>query len=268
MADKSEKKKSNYNSIVPAVDQAMQLLASLGQSSNQGLTLTEICEQLDLPKSKGYTILNTLSQHDFVEKDSQTKTYRLGLKIVYLARNILNNIDIRDIVSPHLKKLATETGLTAHFGMRTDSRVYIIAKQESGDGLGYSMRVGVNHPLTYGAHGKAIVAMLPKEEQKEILAGEDLHFYGYNEKVDFDFLHKELEECRRIGYAVDPGDTNPDIRAICSASLGGDEKVVGSVILVGVFRQSKVKKYGPLVAQAAAHISATLGYCGSVTHKY
>lgn len=267
MAEKTEKKKSRYNSIVPAVDQTMRLLHCLADSSNQKFTLTEICDRLELPKSKGYTILNTLIKHDFIEKDSQAKTYRLGLGIVYLARNVLNSIDIRDIVSPELKKLAEDTGLTAHFGVRTDARLYIIAKEESNDNFGYNMRVGVSHPLTYGGHGKAIVSFMSEEDRRQVLEEEELCFYGYNKPVDLERLEKELEECKQKGYAIDAGDTNPDIRAICSASLNGENAVVGSVILIGVFRAPKIKTYGPMVVKTAARISEKLGYMGTVYQK-
>ncbi|MFW2368030.1 MAG: IclR family transcriptional regulator, partial [Desulforhopalus sp.] len=120
-------KKSTYKSTVPAVDQAMRLLNCLAESPNPQLTLTEICGRLEISNSKAYTILNTLIGYDFIEKNPQTKTYRLGLGIVSLARNILNNIDVRDLVAQPLKKLAEETEMTAHFGLITGSRVYIIA---------------------------------------------------------------------------------------------------------------------------------------------
>lgn len=267
MAEKTEKKKSRYNSIVPAVDQSMKLLQCLAESTSQRLTLTEICDRLELPKSKGYTILNTLIKHDFIEKDSQTKTYRLGLGIVSLARNVLNSIDIRDIVAPDLKNLASQTGLTAHYGVRTESRVYIIAKEESNENFGYNMRVGVSHPLTYGGHGKAIVAFMSEEDQRQVLEEEELCFYGYNKAVDMERLEKELEECKQKGYAIDAGDTNPDIRALCSASLDSENNVVGCVILIGVLRAPKIKTYGPLVVKTAAKISEKLGYMGNVYHK-
>ena len=48
-------------------------------------------------------------------------------------------------------------------------------------------------PLTYGAHGKAIVAFLPGEERDRILREESLYFYGNPEKVDRHRLSAELE---------------------------------------------------------------------------
>ena len=256
------KKKSAYNPKVPAVEQALQLLNCLAASSSSQLTLTQICEKLEIHKSRGFTILNTLSEHDFIKKDPQTKTYSLGLGIVYLARNILNNLDIRDIARPHLKILATETDLTAHFGLITDSRFYIIAREESNKLIGYTMRVGNSLPLTHGAHGKAIVAFTSRAEKQAILDQADLSFYGDGQPVDRARLEEELQVCRQTGYAVDRGETNPNITAISSTVFDSSTKPVGAVVLIGAFEPSKIDEFGPKVAATAGEISRKLGYTG------
>jgi DNA-binding IclR family transcriptional regulator len=256
------KKKSNYKSTVPAVDQTMRLLNCLAESSSPQLTLTEICERLEIHKSKAYTILNTLVGYDFIEKNQQTKTYRLGLGIVYLARNILNNLDVRDLVSAPLKKLAVATDLTAHFGLITGSRVYIIAKEESDQAFGYNIRVGVHHHITHGSHGKAIVAFMSESERQHILEQEELSFYGYGVAIDKEKLMDEFEEIRQNGYSVDARDTNPNIIGISSPVFDGSGSIMGSIILVGTFSKAKQKKNGPLVANTAVEISRILGFRG------
>jgi DNA-binding IclR family transcriptional regulator len=255
-------KKSNYKSTVPAVDQAMRLLNCLAESSTPQLTLTEICERLDIHKSKAYTILNTLVGYDFIEKNQQTKTYRLGLGIVYLARNILNNLDVRDLVAAPLKRLAVETDLTAHFGLITGSRVYIVAKEESDQAFGYSIRVGVHHHLTHGSHGKAIVAFMTESERQQILEQEELCFYGDAVPFDKKKLMDEFEEIRQTGYSVDARETNPNITGISSPVFDGGGSIMGCVILVGTFSKAKQKKNGPMVVKTAADISRILGFRG------
>lgn len=263
----SEKKKSNYNPIVPAVDQALELLNCLDRSSSSQLTLTQICDRLDLGKSKVFTILNTYIKHDFIEKDPQTKTYRLGLGIVYLARNILKNLNIRDIVQPHLKALAIETDLTAHFGQITGSRFYIIAREESNELIGYTMRVGVSHQLAHGAHGKAIVSSMGETERKQILSQASLGFYGDGEPVDMDRLERDFQACRKLGYAVDPGDTNPNITAISSPVFNGESNPIGAIVLIGAFDREKIKIFGPKVSREAISISRKLGYTPSMDRQ-
>jgi DNA-binding IclR family transcriptional regulator len=255
-------KKSKYKSTVPAVEQAMQLLNCLAESSTPQLTLTEICSRLEISNSKAFTILNTLVGYDFVEKNSQTKTYSLGLGVVYLARNILNNLDVRSLVARPLKKLAEESELTAHFGLITGSRVYVIAQEESNQIFGYSMKIGVQHHLTHGSHGKAVVAYMAEEERNAVLAQEDLCFYGDGVPFDMSKLLKELEEVRRTGYAVDAKETNPNITGISSPVFNGDGTVIGCVILVGAFARAKVKKKASLVVDTATEISRSMGYTG------
>ncbi len=259
------RKKTGYKSTVPAVDHAMRLLNCFAESSQPQLTLTEICERMDIHKSKAYTILNTLVGYDFIEKNQQTKTYRLGLGIVYLARNILNNLDVRDLVVPPLKRLVAETELTAHFGLVTGSRVYIIANEESDQSYGYNIRVGVHHHITHGAHGKAIVALMTESERQQILEQDELCFYGDGVPFDMKKLLDEFEEIRQTGYAVDARETNPNIIGISSPVFDGNGAIMGCVILVGIFSKAKQKKNGPLVAKTAIEISRILGFRGGFT---
>jgi len=245
----------------------MRLLNCLAESSSPQLTLTEICERLEIHKSKAYTILNTLVGYDFIEKNQQTKTYRLGLGIVYLARNILNNLDVRDLVAAPLKRLAVETHLTPHFGLITGSRVYIIAKEESDQAYGYNIRVGVHEHLTHGSHGKAIVAFMTESERQQILEQEDLCFYGDGVPFDKEKLMEEFEEIRQTGYSVDARETNPNIIGISSPVFDRSGSVMGCVILVGIFSKAKQKKNGSMVANTAIDISRILGFRGTFTYN-
>lgn len=256
---KSAKQLSGYKPIVPAVEQAMHLLTCLAETSQSQMTLTEICDRLKIPKSKGYTLLNTLKQFDFIEKEDRTKTYRLGLGIVALARHVLNTTDIRDIVVPFLERLAEETVSTAHFGLMRQDRLYIVAKRETSQNFGYTLREGNYYHITHGSHGKAIAAFLPPVEQEELLAREWLCFYGDGEPFDMQYLKEELAQCRRLGYAQDSGETNPGIKGISAPVFGEKEKIVGSVILIGTFAKSQIKVFGPKVVQAAKQISVRLG---------
>lgn len=249
------KKKSKYKSTVPAVDQSLQVLNCLANAPRRQLTLSEICEQVGIHKSKGYTILNTLMAYDFVNKDPQTKVYRLGLGIVFLARNVLNDLNLKDILNPDLKQLARTTDATAHYGSISGKRFYIVAKEESSETFGYTMRLGVQHHLTHGAHGKAIVASLPPKEREEILASRELCFYGDGVPVDMDTLREEFETIRELGYAVDPGETNPNITCISAPVTDTTGSIVGAVVLIGVFQRSRVSVFGPMVAETARRIS-------------
>ena len=262
-----QKAKSAYKPLVPAVEQASRVLICLGRSPKYKMTLTEICNQVGIHKSKGYSILNTLKQFGLVEKDPQTKTYSLGVGLVFLARNVLDNLDLRDIVEPYLGSLANETSCTALFGLISAEQVFIIAKHEADHNVGITIRLGHRFHITSGAHGKAIVAFMPDEEREKILDRKKLYFYGDASAMDTKRLRKELLECRRSGFAQDKGGLQPGINAVSAPVFGPAGRVIGCVILIGIFPDALMQKHGQKVAGVVRRISGKLGSDSDLVYK-
>lgn len=256
------KKKSTYKPIVPALDQALNLLTCLAEQPRSNMTLTEICENQKISKSKAYTLLNTLKQHDFIKKDERTKTYSLWLGIVRMGRCVLDNLDIRELCHPFLDDLVEQTNCSAHMGIISGDRFYIVERSDVQGALGITLRRFVHAHLTHGAHGKAIVASMSKKEQDKALAGDPLSFYGDGNPVDLERLKKELILCRQNGYAQDPGETNRGLNAVSAPVFDANASVYGAVVLLGTpgsFPQSKLRVNGKKVAATADSISRALG---------
>ena len=212
-AEKS-KRGSTYKPLVPAVDQAARVLIAMGRNSRFRLTLTEICEEVGIHKSKGFSILNTLKQFGFVEKDPRTKTYSLGPGLLFLSRRVMDDLDVRERTAPFLETLALETRSTALFGLISAQQVFVVAKHEGNQDIGVTIRLGHRFHMTSGAHGKAIVAFLPEPERKRILERKRLFFYGDPARLDMKQLRDELKRCRRLGYSEDRGGLQPGVNAV------------------------------------------------------
>jgi len=264
MADpkqKKEKNKSSYNPYVPAVEQACRVLISLGQSAKAPLNLTEICRQADIHKSKGHNILNTLAKYGFVNKDLQAKTYSLGVGLLFLARNVLDNLSLREICAPYLAEIARRLNSTAVLGVISGDQFFVVAKDDGDLDIGLNVPVGRRFHLTLGAHGKAIVAYLSPGNRKEILAQKKLYFYGdpSNTASRMDELQKELREIRRKGYAKDVGEAQPGINVVAAPIFSYQKGLIGSLVVIGTFPPSLLTAYGPITADAARLISRELG---------
>lgn len=63
--------KSGY--IVPMIDRALEIINYMYENGSVGIS--QISQDLDLPKATIYRILFTLSKWDFVEKDRETEKY-------------------------------------------------------------------------------------------------------------------------------------------------------------------------------------------------
>ncbi len=254
-----DKKKIEYTSLVPAVDQASRILICLAKTPSFKMNLTDICKNVGIHKSKGYAILKTLLNFKFVERDDEGKTYTLGPGLISLSRRVLDNLEYREKAGPFLERLAKQTSCTSTFGIINARHFIIIAKREGNREVFLTIRVGYRLNITHGAVGKAIVSFMPEKEREEILGQERLLFHGDPSKLDRARLEKEFEECRRTGYAVDLGEMFPGLHAISAPVFDHEGLPTGALLVTGVFPKSLAHEYGPRVAACAMDFSATLG---------
>jgi len=250
---------SSDKPLVPAVDQASRVLICLGRNGNFRMRLSEICREVGIHKSRGYSILKTLMSFGFVEKDPLTKTYSLGPGLLALSRQLLDHMDIRDRVHPFLEKAAVESGCTALMGLISADQVFVVARHEGNRSIGMTIRLGHRFHLTAGAHGKAITAFLPEPERKRILSRKRLFFYGDPDLMDMERLERELEECRRQGFSKDIGGLQPGILAVSAPVFGPRERLIGCAVLMGPFKEKEVEEKGRVVTRASREITSMLG---------
>ncbi|PKN29984.1 MAG: hypothetical protein CVU64_05495 [Deltaproteobacteria bacterium HGW-Deltaproteobacteria-21] len=256
---KEAKSKSVYKPIVPALEEAGRVLLCLGQSSNFRMTLTEICKQVGIHTSKAFSILNTLKQFGFVEKDPQTKTYSLGIGLVFLSRQVLDHLDYRGTIDPFLRKLARETNGIAFFGLLQGESLFVIAKQEGDQRIGLTVRLGHRFHFTYGVHGKVIAAFMPDADRQKLLTRKNLYFYGDSKNMDAARLRDDLVKCRESGFAVDAGRINPGINAIGSPVFGMGGSITGVITLIGTFPEEMIDEYGQTTFAIAKQVSSRFG---------
>lgn len=254
-----EKNRSSYHPWVPAVDQASRILFCLAESPRHKMALTDICQKVEIYKSKGHSILNTLKEFGLVEKDPQTKAYSLGPGLIFLSRHVLDNLYYPDIAAPFLQSLARETNGTAVFGLIHGDHVFVVGKNEGNQNIGFTLRLGHRFHVTLGAHGKAIVAFMEEEERKKLFAGKKLYFYGDKAALDTKRLKEDFAKCRQLGFARDMGEVTPGVNVISSPLFAHQGKLIGCLILIGAFAEDRMGAYGTKVAEVARQISYRLG---------
>lgn len=256
-----DKPKSTYSGIVPAVEESSRILITLARNNPGKMTLTQIRKEVGIHNSKAFSILNTLQKFGFVQKDPVTKTYSLGMGLIYLSQKVLDTLDLREAASPFLSRLSSGTNSTAFLGLIAGNYVYVAAKDEGSQAVAVTFRIGQRFPLFWGTHGKAILAFLPEEERSEILASDGLGFRGYGSAYDSYDLKKELTSCRESGYAVDLDETKIGIRSVAAPVFGPTAKLIGAFVVIGTFPGELADDYGRYVAGEARTFSQSLeGY--------
>ena len=112
--------------------------------------------------------------------------------------------------------------------------------------------------MTWGAHGKAILAFLPEEEREKILRNGEIHFHRNASQNDPALLNKEITTCRKTGYGVDIDETTNGIRAVAAPVFDPLEKLIGAFVVVGPFPSERIAKYGEDIAKKATEFSRSM----------
>ncbi len=251
--------KTDTGYSAPAVEQASRILFALADSTSKQLSLTDISHQVGISGSKTFGILRALEKSELVKRGSDGKGYCIGPGLVILSRKVLDDLIPSRVAEPVLDALSEESGSTSVFGLIAGDSVYIAAKRESGGDIRVVMRVGYVMPLTYGAHGKAIVPFLPQAEQDQILRQKDLYFHGDPDKLDRKLLAEEFSRCRREGFACALAQAVRGVAVVAAPVFGVTGLPIGVVETCVLASEKEARRFGPMVVRAAKTLSGQLG---------
>jgi DNA-binding IclR family transcriptional regulator len=103
--------------LVPAVEQASRILLCLARADSSYMSLTEICSQVGVHKSKAFSILTTLQKSGLVQRNSEGKGYSLDPGLIELSQRFLDNLSALALSEPILDDLAKKSGTMATLGL-------------------------------------------------------------------------------------------------------------------------------------------------------
>lgn len=228
-----------------------------------GVTASDVARKFNMSISNAYKYLNTLGNLGILIKQ-RDKRYTGGFKLIEYGYTILRGFDLRRIARPHLIDLLMKTGQTVHMIVREGFEGVYIEKLEGLKSLPMLSRVGMRIPLYSTALGKAILAYLPKDELDEYLEKVKLERRTENTITSTEKLRKELENIRKVGYAVDNEENEVGVKCLGAPILNHEGYPVASISISGVARRidERLEEFGREVHTCAMKISKILGYRG------
>jgi DNA-binding IclR family transcriptional regulator len=216
---------------VTAVDRALDILLCFNED-NPRLSLSQIAEQLNLPKSTTHRHLATLENKHFINRDENTGMYHLGLRFVEMAALILQEAGFQRWTQPHLEHLSAEYGETVDLAVLDGANVIYLQVIERTRGVKIAAAVGQRLPAYCTASGKAFLAFLPEERVREILK-EKLTRYTENTCVSLPELYKDLHATRERGFAITEQEYEHEINAVAAPILDVSGYPVAAIAVAG-----------------------------------
>jgi IclR family acetate operon transcriptional repressor len=246
---------------VDAAEKTLSVLDALAPGGGDG-RLGEIARRAGLPKSTVHRILRRLVEHGYARSEGDG-VYALGPRILMLAGELLQRLDVGAYALPILRELHADVGHTVHFAMLDDDEaVYVEKLTDPAQPYQFASRVGGRISLHCTAIGKSILAALPPPEADALLRRRELVARTPQTLTAPAALAAELDRVRERGYAVDDEENERNIRCVGSAIHDHRGRPVGAISVSALTVELSLDAahgLGPRVMAAARSLSQALG---------
>jgi len=224
--------------------------------------LAELAKATGLHRATAHRLLAALEREGMVARDSSGEGYRLGPEAIALGGRALRANGLRTAARPELETLAERTGETATLEV-PDGREMLILDEVVGTALvGASALIGTRWPAHATSTGKAMLAARPPSVRRT-MAGARLARLTERTLTSPTALARDLARAMQRGYATAVDELERGYAAVGAVVRDGLGNAVGAVSVGGPsarFPASRVTTLGREVRDAAARISARLGY--------
>jgi DNA-binding IclR family transcriptional regulator len=211
------------------------------------LTLTEIGEQLGIPKSTLHGILQAMRRRGFVSLDARSRRYSRGLRLVALAQDTPIVQVVQAEARPHLERLAQELEETVLLCGYESDAVVCIDQIESPSAVRYTVRLGDRWPLERTSAGKLYLSQLPDDA----LGGEAM-------------LLDDIVAVRAAGYATSRAELTVGVMCVSAPVYAYDGAIGAAVCVIGAAERVVPKEQAVIdaVLRTSELLSALVGSAG------
>jgi DNA-binding IclR family transcriptional regulator len=242
------------------LDRGLTLLEVLAQRED-GMTASELAVATGLNRVTVHRLLAVFKAHGFVRQAKPRDPYRLGLRLIELAENALDEPELVRLANPTLTRLSEEAGETSHLAVLDGDGAIYIDKVEPAHSVRLVSRVGSRIPLYCTALGKALLASLEPSDAEAILASVRMEQRTPSTVTTYAELLDELAEVRKQGYSIDYAQNEVGVHCVASAVSLPTTAQPMAISISGPSARIPPKRFpglGKLVIAAAEEISALL----------
>ncbi|MGE5640242.1 MAG: IclR family transcriptional regulator [Clostridia bacterium] len=230
-------------------------------------SLADLARKVQMAKPTVHHIMSTLIKGGWIDRDLESKKFRLGVKLWEKGSLAINHMGVRERARPFIEALCAKSGETVRLGIldNVDPRwVIYIDRVETQHAVRASVSGEVRSPSYSVATGKALLAHRPEVVRR--LAAQSLRAYTKGTLTNVAALEKDLAATRERGYSVNQSEFRNDVVGIAAPIWGHEGQVIAAVgISMPAYRAAPatVRRLAATVVATAGEISKRMGYVPS-----
>lgn len=213
-------------SIIQSLSRGLTIIELLAKSKTS-LGITELAKELDIDKSSVTRLMQTLVDHQFAIKETDSRRFVLGPKIHEIVNQQAPSRPLKGVSIPLLQTLMEDTGENSHVAIHSQDKCLVIADIESTAQLRVVSGEGRLIPNHCTAIGKCLIAFgdypiprtLERHTQRTITSRQQLR------------LH--LSQVRERGYAIDDEEHEIGVRCLAAPVYDHKGNAIASIGISG-----------------------------------
>lgn len=240
----------------PALEKGLDILELLA-GETEPMTLTAIVKRLGRSHGELFRMVQVLEHRGYIEQDQSNEGYRLSDRLFSLGMQQPRMRTLHEISLPIMRQLANAVGQSCHLALHSLGDIVVVARIESGELLGFSVRVGYRRPLSQSASGAVLYAFQPEDIRRRWEA----MFNPPLSKKDLEEFRAQADSIRDKHVILTP---SPFVAGVTDISAPVMRGGMAAAALTVPYLSKKVagspspKETATLVRQAADRISEQL----------
>lgn len=228
------------------------------------LSLSELAAESELSISTIQRLSYTLSELGLIDRDRETKRFRIGPKMIMLALMVKQNLELKRLARPYMQEASDAIGEVVGLGALSGAEIILVEIVKIDQLLNINMNTGAIIPPHATATGKSILAFLDESKAEEILQHSQMTKFTPHTITSVQAFFKQLKKVRELGYSLAIDENAHGFSAIAAPVRNSSGDVIAAVtIMVPSARMSKERlqsSFSKKVIQCSDKISAALGY--------
>lgn len=244
-----------------AIQKAVRLMQVM-LASDQPQPLTELADQLALPKPSVHRLISQLEEVGMIQRDFSGRGYTVGPTWLRLAVDALAVRARQPPVRAIMRRLVDTVQESCNLSILQEHEVLYIERVECDWPLRMQLHAGSRVPAHCTASGKLLLAFMSARNRRKLIGGLHLKRYTGSTITDADSLEAECKAIRERGISINNQEYHLGLIGVAVPVLRQDGTVVAALAIhAPSFRMSVETALSQvtLLKQAAAEIADESG---------
>jgi IclR family pca regulon transcriptional regulator len=229
--------------------------------------VSDIAPAVGMPLPTVYRVVMTLTAEGYLDH-LPGGDYRPGVRVLTLGTAALRGLDLVEIATPRLQRLATASGETVNLAVLTADKVLYLVRLRNSDLVTANIQVGSTLAAVHTSIGKLLLAHLDEADLAARVSDDSFAGnHGPNAKVSLQELRGDLAKIRADGWATQDEELTFGLRSVAAPVRDDSGGVVAGANIAVQSRdwssQRIVRELMPMIVTTCQEISTLLGYRGA-----